>query len=521
MSFDYFQSLTPVQRKFIQVVKDLFDESNNKGLDDGYIFGRKVDHPELENTFQILANTISKETNELLLSPSIIPSSLNASDLGAEQQEDDNSQIAEIDTVKSSVFSLNEKLRYHKAIKDIEVEIPKPDGLSFQIKLVKPYDIKSIGIRFADGNICTYKFDLIFMGENNEILSEVKGQRNGTVTALMEFYELNNKVEGVDRVVFRIDSKYNPLNLSDTTAKIAEFVMATDIVSEELKQARVISSLNLINTISTATYLNHPTLIKLRITENTENYPTLYEIADSVSFKRFDNIRNESQLKLYNKVSSSGNIINSNQKEGIISIRIGNKDMMSKYEDDNEAVNLGTILKKGYIKYGGYKNRYIAFKIVPIEFDSDNWRIQLVTRGRDIESPNHSNVYQAIIDLGQSDFSFSRQFIENKADTFTEEVIPSFDIELTRDQEIGFIMYQYNLNETDVQYFIYIKKHNDIDWKLYNSFTDSKNLVATNYADQTISWGGIYDYIFFKRITRMQINDLSFGELVTPIRRVE
>ena len=134
---------------------------------------------------------------------------------------------------------------------------------------------------------------------------------------------------------------------------------------------------------------------------------------------------------------------------------------------------------------------------------------------------DNKNVFHAIVQMNALGFSFNRQLIENKADVFIDEVQPAFDIKLRTDEEIGIVIYQYNLNENAVQYYIYVKQANDIEWKLYNAFVDDNRLVGENYGTQPISWGGLYDYIFFRDITKMKVVDFSVGELVTPIRKVE
>lgn len=506
MSTDYLLSLTPVQRKFLQSTKDIFDEANNKGIKDGYVLARLVDHPELtDNVYHVLANTISKETNDLLLTRLIFnqPQSLTS----PEPEED--SYIIEIETLNSNAFALNEKLKAIKRIKDIVCDIPSEDGLSFRIKLAEISDIKTIGIRFTDGNIASYKFEILFMDEKSNIISEVKGQRNSKITSLMEFYELENVVKGVDRVVFTILDKFVEGKIDDNTAKISDFVMSNDTVSQELKDARIISAVDVQNKSSEFNYANHPSLIKLRVSTNANSYPTLYEISEFTS--------GANNIKIYNSIGKD-NVISTTSDEPIL-FRISNPNT-AKYPDNVINNSLSTLIKKGYMKYGAYKNKFIAFKFIPLQFDSDTWSIDLVTRGGDMEEDN-KNVFHAIVQMNALGFSFNRQLIENKADVFIDEVQPAFDIKLRPSEEIGIVIYQFNINETDVQYYIYVKHENDIDWKLYNSFIDSAKLVGENYKEQTICWGGLYDYIFFRNITKMKLTDITFGELVTPIRKVE
>ncbi len=520
MMNDNLQSLTPIQRKFIQVTKDTFDKANTEGVKEGYILARKVEHPELEGkeVFQVLANTISKEVNNTILSGLVLnqQQSLNAENPEAE------SYVCEIEQINSNQFSINEKLKADKTIKDIVCEIPTDKkgeaGLIFRIKFKELSDVKTVGIRFKDGNIASYKFDMMFMNENGDILSEIKGQRNARVTSLIEFYELEAKMEKVDRVVFTITDKYVENNINDNVVNISEILFSNDIVSPELKASRIISAVEVENKASQYNYVNHPSLLKLRIATNEDKYPTLYEIAESVSIDDLAQ-NNEKHLKIYNSVLA-GNIVNTTEDEPIL-FRISNPNTL-KYEDNAVNNSLSTLLKKGYMKYGGYKNRFIAFKIIPLKYDPDNWSIDFVTRGGDIEAGDRQlNLFHAIIQIHKEGFSFNRQLTQNKADVFMEGLEPAFEAKLTQDQEIGIIMYQYNIDETNVQYYIYVKTAQDVEWRLYNSFIDSPKLVGENYEGQTISWGGLFDYIFFREIYKMKVINITMGELTQPIRKID
>src|SRR5690606_5867557 len=152
------------------------------------------------------------DTNNMLLTP--IDFALrgvnNRSPQENKEEEEEYSEnfVIEIENIKSNEYSLNERLKHTKLLRDIECNIPEKDqSLDFYIVFKKPETLKTIGIRFKDGNICSYKFGMVFMSEDGKILSEIKGQRTGKITSLMEFYELENKVENVQRIVFSITDK--------------------------------------------------------------------------------------------------------------------------------------------------------------------------------------------------------------------------------------------------------------------------------------------------------------------------
>jgi hypothetical protein len=507
------ENLKPIQRKFMQKVKDTFDDDNSNNNNVGYIFAELVKHPELSDrqVFHILGNTISKDTNDLVLTTLLFnQQSLNAPE--PDLPDTESSYVVPIESIKSNAYELNPVLKSKKAIRDIVCEMPASGMLQFYIKLEEVSDIKTLAIRFADGNLASYKFEVLFFSDKNKIISEVSNQRNSKVTSLVEFYELENIVEGVDRIVLSILDKYNEHDISDNTIKISEFLMSNDTVSEEMKNARIISAIDVQNKESKFDYLNHPSLLKLRVSTNESNYPTLYEIQDSVSGA----INNDKYVKVYN-VLGQNNIISTTPDEPIL-LRIGNPNT-ARFSDEVIKDSLSTLKLKGCMKYGAFKNKFIAFKIIPLEFDKDTWSIDLVTRGGEMEEDN-KNLFHAIVQMNALGFSFNRQLIENKADVFIDEVQPAFDIKLRTDEEIGIVIYQYNLNENAVQYYIYVKQSNDIEWKLYNAFVDDNRLVGENYGAQPISWGGLYDYIFFRDFTKMKVVDLSVGELVTPIRKV-
>lgn len=516
-NYDYFESLTPVQKKLIQVIKDIIDETNNGKRQEHFIFARKIPVTDSEQ-YQILANTMGKDKNNIVLGPYLNRDNtaldLTQFDNDVEEPEEPIAQVAEFDTIKSNNYTINEKLKYNKRITNIEAEIPK-GGLIFYIKLINKFDAQTLGLSFKDGNICSYKFDIMFIREDNTIISEVKSKRNTGQTSLMEFYELENKIEGIDRIVFIIQSKHNPLNLADNNAKINDFLLSDTAVQEELVQSKMISFSTIENIQSNANYNNHPSLIKLRVGTNQLDYPTLYEFQSQNQYSNFERL-NEQEIKVYNSVLKD-NVFATTDKGCML--RIGNTDV-AKYPDDYPTFSLNTLKKKGYIQYGGYKNRFIGMRFIPIEIDGPDYDISFVTRGGDIED-NNPNGFHAIVKMGPKEFTFSRQLIENKSDTFMEQVQPAFDFKIEPEQEIGITMYQFNINETDVQYFIYVKRHNDLDWILYNSFIDSSKLQGVNYMDQTIFWGGQYDYIFFNGIKKLKMQDLTVAELVNPIRKIE
>lgn len=518
---DILEDLTPVQRKLIQKVKDSFDENNNKGFNDGYVFGRLIKGPDFlqdQPVFQILGNTISSNTNNLLLTPLDFTLKYQQQQRSEQQQEEQQDFIIEIESIKSNEYSLNEKLKATKLLRDIECKIPAKDqSLEFYITLANISTIKTIGIRFKDGNIASYKFGMVFMDENGNILSEIKGQRTSRVTSLMEFYELENKVENVQRIVFTIYDKHNEFNLNDDKVQISDFILTNDVVSPQLVEAKLVSLVNVENKASQYNYLNHPSLLKLRIATNQVKYPMLYEVADSVSFD-ISNKNYDKYLRIHN--NTSGKVINTLKDEPIL-LSITNPNT-SRF-DDNIVNSLTTILKKGCMKYGGYKNRFIAFKMIPMQIDDDSWSIDFVTRGSYLELENQDNLYHAIVQIHKEGFCFSRQLINGKSDDFMDEFTPAFPIKLKQDEEIDIILYQFNLNETDVQYFIYVKVGRDDlnEWKLYNTFIDSPKLKGENYGTQSVSWGGLVDYIFFNGISKMELIDITLGELREPIRKIE
>ncbi len=515
MSYDYFTSLTTKQKKLIQGIKDFLDETNREKKQEEFIFARKI--PVLDkDQYQIVVNTISKDKNNQVLVPFVLGG--NVVDLAQfnpeEEVEEEGAEVAIIETVKSNNYSINERLKFAKRITNLEVEIP-PDGLTFYIKLEKEFNVHTFALGFKDGNICSYKFDLLFIDKNNNIISELKSKRNTGQTALIEFYELETPVENVDRVVFLIHSKHNPLNITDTVAQIGDFILSDTPVQEELVSSKMISFSIVENEKSNSTYANHPSLLKLRVQTNQLDYPTLYEFESRDQYTDFQNT-NEKTLKIFNPVVEN-NVFVSNH-DGAALLRISNPDK-DKY-DDKATFSLTTLKKKGYIQLGGYKNRFIGMKFIPIDFDPKKWDITLVTRGGDMEESNQ-NLFHSIVKIGAKDFVFSRQLLVNKSDNFSDPIPPAFDIKLESEQEVGLAIYQFNINDTDVQYYIYVKRHNDVDWVLYNAFVDDSKLKGENYGEQTISWGGQYDYIFFNNFEKLKMLDLTVGELVTPIRKIE
>lgn len=506
------ENLKPVQRKFIQKVKDTFDDDNSNNRNIGYVFAELVKHPELSDrqVFHILGNTISKDINDLVLTTLLF----NQQPLNAPEPEDPESgYVTPIESIMSNAFELNPVLKAKKAIKDITIDMPASGMLQFYIKLEEISDIKTLAIRFADGNLNSYKFEVLFFNDKNKIISEVSNQRNSKATSLIEFYELENIVQGVDRVVFSILDKYNEHDINDNTIKIGEFVMSNDTVSQEMRNARIISAIDVSNKESKFDYFNHPSLLKFRVTTNEGSYPTLYEIKESVSGA----INNDRYVKVYNNLGQD-NVISTTPDEPIL-VRIGNPNT-AKYSDNIVKDSISTLKMKGCMKYGAFKNKFIAFKIIPLEFDKDTWSIDLITRGGEMEDDS-KNVFRAILQISSLGFSFNRQLIENKTDVFIEGFESSFDMKLRTDEEIGIIIYQYNLSDSSVQYYIYVKQANDIEWKLYNTFIDDNNLIGENYGGQPISWGGLYDYILFRDFTKIKVVDLTVGELITPIRKVE
>lgn len=513
MSYDYFESLSLPQRKLIQQFKDFLDAENNAGrVKNEYAICRRLPISDLEQ-YQIIVNNFDQKKVDSILTPFILndqPLSIT-NEFDEETEEEAQAEIATFETLKSNNITINEQLKYSKRITNIECEIPA-NSLKFFIKLEKKFDVKTIGIKFKDGNICSYKFNMVFLDENGKTLSEIKSQRNKAITSLMEFYVLENKLQNVDRIVFQIVSKYNMNNIAERVARIDDFLVSDQEFDEGM--SKLISCVYVENEENTTNYINHPLLVDLRVATNQENYPTLYELQSRNQYTSFVNPP-EKELKVYSSVLAD-NIIASS--EGSCLIRIGNRDV-DKYPDDSPVFSLTTLKQKGIIRYGGYKNHFVAFKIIPIDFKPD-WNITFVTRGGDIEDKNPNN-FHAILKMGPEGFSFDRQLVENKSDTFIDQITPQFDLKLVNEQEIGVCIYQFNINETDVQYYIYVKRHNDLDWKLYNQFIDSKDLKGENYGEQTVFWGGLYDYLFFNGISKMKLLDLTVGELVNPIRKVE
>jgi hypothetical protein len=515
MSYEYFDSLSLPQRKLIQNIKDILDEENNAGRKTHFVFCRKI--PVIgEDQYQIMVNNIDKNINNQVLSPYIYKDKpLNLEEFNEpvqEPEEEDIAEVATFETIRSNNFTINEKLKYNKRITNIECDIPA-DGLRFNIKFQKKFNVKTIGIRFLDGNVSSYKFDFIFIDENNKIISELKSQRNARVTSLMEFYMLQNTVRKVDRMVINIVSKHNLKDIVENIAKIGDVIISDHGLDEGMMASKMVSAIEVENQASNSSYANHPSLVELRVNTN-EAYPKLYEMESQSVYTQFKNL-NEKEIKVYGSVLND-NIVVSNDAGNLI--RIGNKDLQ-KYPDDTPIFSLSVLEKKGTIKYGGFKNHLVAFRFIPIEIDP-KWDITLVTRGGDMEDDNPNN-FHAILKMNNEGFSFTRQLVENKGDKFDEEILPMFPLKIEREQELSVMIYQFNVSEKDVQYYIYIKKHNDVEWKLYQQFLDSPKLKGENYGEQTIFWGGMYDYIFFNGIKKMKLTDLTVGELVTPIRKVE
>ncbi len=501
---DYLGSLTELQKKFVRYTKDVLDQDNRTNQQNNYLLIREISHPNIETKpiFQVVANTISKQANDWILGV------INFATKNEEQKTivEEDPHIIQIDNLKSNDFSINEKLKYTHKLREINSPISEKDGLIFYIKLSKPSTVKSFGLKYTDGNIASYKIDILFTDTNNQNVSECLGLRNSRLTALMEFYELEQEVKNIDRITLKIVSKSGG---EDKLANIDDFILINDIVSPELKEAKLISVIPAINQASKFNYMNHPSLMKIRVATNEKDYPTLYEFEE---LNIFDKLENNNYLRLYNPVLSNNRISGES-----ITLRFQNPNI-NKY-DDNVSYSKETLLKKGYIKLGSFKNKFIGFKMIPIDFN-DDWSINFVTRGGNIESTD--NLFQSIVEIGNEfKFSFNRQLIRDKADSFTEGLEPAFELKLHKDQEIAFAFYQFNINETDVQYYIYTKQHNDLEWRIFNSFIDDKSLVGEMYGEQTVSWGGLYDYIFFTGFKQIKFDDIRIGELVTPIRKVE
>lgn len=516
MSYDYFESLSLSQRKLIQQFKDFLDEENNAGrVENQYVICRKLPILDAEQ-YQVIVNNFDSKKNDAILAPFFYkdePLTITTEfDEPKEEEEEREAEIGAFESIKSNNHAINEQLKFSKRISDIECDIPA-NGLKFFIKLQNKFNIKTIGIKFNDGNVSSYKFNILFLNEDGKVFSEIKSQRNKQITSLMEFYILDKPIENVDRIVFHIISKFNIKNIVEHTAKIGDFLVSDSEFDEGM--SKLISCVDVETIESNTNYANHPSLVDLRVATNQENYPTLYELQSQNQYTQLDKINNEKEIKIYSSVLPDNVIASS---EGSCLIRIGNKDV-NKYPDDHPVFSLSTLKQKGIIRYGGYKNHFVAFKMIPIEF-KDNWDLTFITRGGDIEDNNPNN-FHAIIKMNSEEFSFTRQLVENKADSFVDEVIPQFPLKITKEQEIGIIIYQFNISETDVQYYIYIKRHNDLDWKLYNQFIDSKDFKGENYGEQTVFWGGLYDYLFFNNISKLKLIDLTVGELVTPIRKVE
>lgn len=516
MSYDYFDSLTIPQKKLIQNIKDVLDVENNAGRNKTqFIFGRKIPVID-EDQYQILINNFDKSINNQVLAPYIYKDKpLNLEEgFGDEEPEEKVAELAIFEFISSNNHTINEKLKYSKRINNIECDIPA-NGLQFRIKFEKLFTVKTIGIRFEDGNVASYKFDIVFIGQDNKIISEIKSQRNGRISSLMEFYTLQTAVPDVDRMVIKIISKYNIKDIAETVAKIGDIIISDQEVDAGMVASKMVACYQVENEESNSTYANHPSLIDLRVSPNGQNYPTMYEMQTQNVYS--DNLAkiNEKEIKFYNNVQSD-NVLASTERGCLI--RIGNRDI-DKYPDDSAVFNLSTLEKKGTIRYGGYKNKLIALKFTPIVLDED-WNISLVTRGGDIEDTNPNN-FHGILKMDSEKCTFTRQLVQGKGDTFDDEITPAFPLKLEVEQEIGIMIYQFNVDDRKVQYFIYVKRHNDMDWKLYNSFIDGDNLNGKNYGTQSIFWGGVYDYLFFNGIKKMKLSDLTVGELVTPIRKVD
>src|SRR5688572_5247815 len=116
MSFDYFESLNLPQKKFVQAIKDIFDQENNAGRKTQFVFCRKI--PVLdEDQYQIMVNNFDKKINNQVLTPYIYkdqPLNLENEFTEDEEQQEDIAEVALFENVKSNNYAINEKLQFSK-----------------------------------------------------------------------------------------------------------------------------------------------------------------------------------------------------------------------------------------------------------------------------------------------------------------------------------------------------------------------------------------------------------------------
>jgi hypothetical protein len=368
----------PKHKLFLRKVSDIFD--NHRGnIPDDLAITRFRD----QSNHTIMFNTMSPDLNnkQLIL-----------------VNNNDNVLLAPIDI--QSVLCSDKRNN-----KDVNLIIQKNNKNTWEatsdeglIKLLLRFEdpkvtINGFSIQFADSTRTKYKIGFTMVNDQNEIISQATGMITSYESNLHQFFQFSEKVEGVNRVVIDLEvmgtnifewkmnsiSLYSYMNMGSLKAlndsgAVNHTVISNSILIKEVPEGEFKEEDSLVESSQTQQLMPNKTISPQdnAIIAQTDSYGTPLLAAPDTTHQYFDNLTTEQMTEISNikrlytvtDLHNGHNIytFETNSMTKNLTLTFQPKTDVNKWSDDPE-IELEKLVKKGYIKKGGFKNYSLTFYI--------------------------------------------------------------------------------------------------------------------------------------------------------------
>lgn len=295
--------------------------------------------------------------------------------------------LTDIDSILCSDPECNTNINVLKHVdNDITWEAVTNDKkIRLQIKLKeKKSTIGAIGLTFTDAVKTIYQVDVIMVNDENQVVSEFNSVRSSTDSNKQQFFQLQNKVEDVNKIILDIE------------------VVGTNIYEFQMKNISIYSHMNMESMkllsesgIITWTLVPNPVLIKGYnpkdfVEGENNNAPKLGQIPKTVpeettgfydsygtplpykpnkDHQYFDEMDTKKLTEIakapvaVTKSVNGGEVYTLESDDNYqVNLTLSPTEEMKKYSD-NSVIQFPDLINKGYIKNGGFKNYVLAFYI--------------------------------------------------------------------------------------------------------------------------------------------------------------
>lgn len=240
--------------------------------------------------------------------------------------------------------------------------------IRFFIKLDDPEsDVAALSIGFANAVDRQYMFDIFLVNQNGDYVSEVHGVVPSQDTNTTQFFQLQNKAEGVDRILIDMEVLMNE-NFTWLLKSIQIYSHMDDKAMKLLSDAGTVVWQKIGNPLLTKKF-NDPNAPKLVATAEEQQfldpYGTPIPVTPDFDKAFYDQVQDPVRPYAITPIAvGQGDIkvYESNKDTQNLTFNFSPSQQINRYPDE-AIVTMDKLVEKGAIKHGGFKNYCLTFYI--------------------------------------------------------------------------------------------------------------------------------------------------------------